>query len=750
MKIGIDLSRAVNEKAGIARYCQNLALSLSKLDQKNKYQLYFSFWRQNSLKERKIRQIKKEFGPRAQVFIFRLPGILKEWFWSWRRFSPYRKLFKETEIFHASSYLELPLFLNKPSIVTIYDLTTFLFPDQRGEKVSQKLSQKTRAAVQKADRIIAISQSTKEDLMKFCHVDEDKIKVIHLAVSDEFRPISRIKKKPVILTVGTVEPRKNLARLIEAYQGLSAQIKSQYQLWIVGASGWNISGIYELTKKDPNIKFLGHIPDKKLAKLYNEAEIFVYPSLYEGFGLPPLEAMACGTPVLTSNISSLPEVVDKAAVLINPESVDSIRDGLRRLIGDKKLQEKLRKSGLLQAKKFSWKKCAQQTLKIYQELYKLLPQPSSELNAHQRIVEKPKLAIVSDWIRRDLQQPMRYFRRMKICHLYQNAGYQDMVREDFENTWQYKGSLDLYLKLRSANPDLVQGPEPYASRRAFFNSLICFGYCLMHKKKLFFPMFENRPVEKKFGKFLGFFLRMWLRFYSARAKAIIAINLGAKQNLLSAGVNPDKIESLIWATWGVDTEEFKAQNSKLKAKEPTILFVGKVEEKKGILDLFTSFDRVRKMIPDIKLLVAGPAEKEMLKEIEEHRGVEYLGIIKNRDLPAYFQKSWITVTPSITTANWEEQVGMVNIQSMACGTPVISTYSGAIPEFVPDNLAGILVPEKKIDQLTGAIAKLILDDKLREKMGHSAAVYAALHYDAAANVRKAEKFVMELLRSDHH
>ena len=296
--------------------------------------------------------------------------------------------------------------------------------------------------------------------------------------------------------------------------------------------------------------------------------------------------------------------------------------------------------------------------------------------------------------------------------------------------WTQLG-LPLSLFLSHPKPDIFFSPTHYAPRFCPCPLVIS----IMDLSFLCFPeMFRKQDLWQ---------LKSWTAYSIKKAVKILTISQASKNDIIKYYHVPS---NRVVTTYPGYEMKFKNQNSKIKMKEPTILFVGKVEEKKGILDLFASFDRVRKMIPDIKLLVAGPAEKEMLKEFQEHKGVEYLGIIKNRDLPAYFQKSWITVTPSITTANWEEQVGMVNIQSMACGTPVISTYSGAIPEFVPDNLAGILVPEKKIDQLTAAIAKLILDDKLREKMGHSAAVYAAMHYDAAINVRKAEKFVMGLLK----
>ena len=753
MKIGIDLSRAVNEKAGIARYCQNLVVALSKIDKKNEYCFYYSFWRRDKIKMRQIKKIQALFGKKAETVIRRLPGQIKEKSWGLSKFLPWAEDYRQLDIFHATSILELPLSLDKPTVLTIYDMTTFLFPDQRGKKISEKLSQRTREVMQKASKIIAISENTKRDIQKLCQIPSSKIVVVPLAASEIFKPLPKIKKKKIILTVGTIEPRKNLTKLIQAYLDLPQAIRKKYQLIIVGGSGWNNSEIYNLAQKSSQIKFIGRVKDEKLVRLYNEATVFAYPSLYEGFGLPPLEAMASGTPVLISNISSIPEVTGEAAILVNPKSVDSIKKGLLKILKDPKLQKKLKKAGLKQAKKFSWEKCARETLAVYDKVYKTL---GHEIKKTRR----PKLALVSDWVRRDLQQPMRYFRKIEIYHFYARAGYQDMTEQDFEGATQYKNIFDLYRKLNSANPDIIQGSEPYASKRALFNSLVVWIYCLIHKKKFFFPMFENRPVMKKFGWIRGFILKIWLRIYANVAKAVIAVNLGAKYSLLEAGVTNEKIKSLLWATWGVDTKEFfdasvgvrhskssdKSKNEKVKMKKPTLLFVGRVEEKKGIFDLLEAFARARKMIGDLELWVIGPGEEKIIKQINEQKGAKYFGIIKNRDLPEYFHKAWITIAPSITTRDWEEQVGMVNIQSIACGTPVITTYSGAIPEFIPDQLVGILVPEKKIDQLTQAIAKLVLDDKLRQKMGVAASAYARDHYDAAKNVKKAEQFVLKLLK----
>ena len=190
------------------------------------------------------------------------------------------------------------------------------------------------------------------------------MKVIYEAASSLFRPVTPmpVKKKyqlvrPYILSVGTLEPRKNLNRLIEAYQ----QLNLGFDLVIVGKFGWG-----ERVKPVTGVRLLGFVPDEDLAGLYSGAQVFVYPSLEEGFGLPVLEAMACGCPVVTSGVSSLPEIGGQAAVYVEPASVKNIGEGIKTALGK---QGAMRSLGLVQARRFSWVKTAKETLKIYREVY---------------------------------------------------------------------------------------------------------------------------------------------------------------------------------------------------------------------------------------------------------------------------------------------------------------------------------------------------------------------------------------------
>ncbi len=229
-----------------------------------------------------------------------------------------------------------------------------------------------------ADKIVAISKNTKKELVSFLKIPKEKIKVIYLGVSKNYRTIKnkavlkKIQKKycldrPFIFYSGSISPRKNLKRLILSFE----KIKNKFNLDLVitGNKAWNNKEEEQMIKENPRIKVLGCIPQRDLIHLYNLAEVYLYISLYEGFGLPILEAQACGCPVITSNISSMPEVAEKGALLVNPYSVNEIARAMKKVLENKKLRKKLINEGYKNVKRFSWKKCAKETLKICKEVY---------------------------------------------------------------------------------------------------------------------------------------------------------------------------------------------------------------------------------------------------------------------------------------------------------------------------------------------------------------------------------------------
>ena len=347
MKIAIDMSLTQGAPAGIGRYSTSLAKTLKAIDLNDKYYFY-----RNPL-----------FFQRAL------------WLQSW---VPVKLVIDRIDLFHATNLIA-PLFAACPVVVTIHDLSSLLYPGSHtlSHRIHMSL---IPASAKKARKIIVPSLSVKKELEEQLGVPQEKIAVIHEGVGEEFIIISdqvklaKIKQKyglpdKYILYVGTLEPRKNVEKLIEGFNSARKNMEG-YKLIIVGKRGWQDQTIFNKVtalKLENEVVFLGYVPDEDLPALYNLAQAFVYPSLYEGFGLPVLEAMACGTPVITSNLSSLPEVAGEAGILIDPMNIEAIAEALQKVIAQKGLGADLRAKGLDRAKAFSWKVCAEKTLKVYQE-----------------------------------------------------------------------------------------------------------------------------------------------------------------------------------------------------------------------------------------------------------------------------------------------------------------------------------------------------------------------------------------------
>lgn len=370
MKIAIDASRAVNETAGIGRYSKELIKNLLQIDQQNQYLLIFTYFRKDSRKEKLIKEFE---APNVKTKTLRIPGTLKEKVWGWRL--PYFGSFVENaDVFFAPSFFEVNFGLKIPQVMTIHDLTTFIFPLHRGKEVSKRLSKRTLEAGRLAKKIIAVSESAAADAEKYLKVSKNKIKMIYSGLSYLPKPAQNLpgllKPKSYILFVGTIEPRKNLTGLFKAYALLPPRLQNDFPLVVVGAKGWNTGETYDCwraLKLENKVKFLGFISDSILAKLYKEAAVFCYPSVYEGFGLPILEALGFGTPVVTSNISSLPEVAGRAAILVDPHEPKSICQGIQQALENQNTVEELKKEAQKQLRKFSWGKTARETLKVLEE-----------------------------------------------------------------------------------------------------------------------------------------------------------------------------------------------------------------------------------------------------------------------------------------------------------------------------------------------------------------------------------------------
>lgn len=330
--------------------------------------------------------------PNAAIRTTRLPAHkpLARIFWEQFIF-PFQLLQKDYALLHSLAYVS-PFVQNLPSVVTLYDLSFCLYPEYFRPLQRLYLQIGTRLSVKRARRILTISNSTKRDAMRLLHLDENKLEVAPPAVDptffekietralDQFR---RAKNLPehLVLFIGTREPRKNIPSLLRAFALLKRAEKIPHKLVLAGGRGWmdqEIPRALEETGLTNDVIFPGFVPDEELPLWYRAADAFVYPSQYEGFGMPALEALASGTPVITSNVSALPEAVGDAALLIDPQSPAQIADALRRILTDDALRHELKTRGIEHARKFSWTQTAQVTARAYRHALGLA-QPTSVL-----------------------------------------------------------------------------------------------------------------------------------------------------------------------------------------------------------------------------------------------------------------------------------------------------------------------------------------------------------------------------------
>lgn len=364
IKIKIIIDSLNRELTGIGNYTENLIKNLRKFDLSLEYINYKKIDRYNS-----------------KIY----PNLLKGHFletYSWYLELPFLIRKEKNTIIHNPSQIPTFFKFKNKSVISVHDLTPLKFPKEHrfGKKILYEFL--LPRTLKNASRIIAVSKSTKNDILKiFPKINSEKIKVIYFAANENYKVIKNeknldyIRKKynlpnRFILFVGTIEPRKNIVRLLKAFSEVYKKIP--IPLVITGKLGWKYKKIYYTYKKlnlEDKVIFTGYIDEKNLPSIYNLAAIFVYPSLYEGFGLPPLEAMACGTPVITSNTSSLPEVVGDAGIMTDPYNVDGLANVMREVLTNDGLREDMIKKGLKRSKMFSWEKTAKETLKVYEEIY---------------------------------------------------------------------------------------------------------------------------------------------------------------------------------------------------------------------------------------------------------------------------------------------------------------------------------------------------------------------------------------------
>ncbi len=376
MKIGIDIRTLMDAQySGVSEYVYNLVKNLLEQDKDNEYILFYNSFRNVDNRIPKFKgnyKIVKTRYPN-KIFNFLLQKFLK-----------YPKIDKilGVDVFVAPNIGFYALSKECKKILTIHDLSFLRYPEFFSWK--RRLWHRVvnvKKQVKQFDKIVAVSENTANDLIDLCGIDEKKVKVIYSGIPDNYElqitnyELEKAKDtyslpEKFILYLGTIEPRKNIRSIIQAYNKLrDARYEMRdTRLVLAGGKGWKSKNIYsecEKSKYKDDIIFTGYVNNEDKPALYNLAEMFVYPSFYEGFGFPPLESMVCGTPVLTSFSSSLPEIVGDAGIMIDPYNINDLTKAMEELLIDKDLKNSLKEKGFKQSRKFDWKETARKYLEFF-------------------------------------------------------------------------------------------------------------------------------------------------------------------------------------------------------------------------------------------------------------------------------------------------------------------------------------------------------------------------------------------------
>lgn len=373
MKIGIDIRylSTFTNKAGFYQYVYNLVSNLLLVDSHNEYTLLAT-----------LRGFRGD-GKIVSQFLRRFPGRISDLLLE-KLSMPIEFLMGMLDIFHGPCYF-VPHCLRCKSIVTIHDLMTLRYPEFLELETVDYYNKKIRISTQRADAIIAISNFTKTEIVDLLNIPEERVRVIYNGISPVFHPVKERRKIEgvkakygltgnYLLFVGNIEPKKNISTLIRACAALWNSTIYKYPLLVIGSKTWHLWHFKEVWKvvqqfhAEKDIIFADVVCNEDLPYLYSGAELFIFPSLFEGFGIPVIEAMACGTPVVASNRASIPEIAGEAALLVDPLDVNEMTEAMHKVLSNRILREQLVEKGLKQVKNFSWERTARETLKLYHEI----------------------------------------------------------------------------------------------------------------------------------------------------------------------------------------------------------------------------------------------------------------------------------------------------------------------------------------------------------------------------------------------
>jgi len=370
MRFAIDATSIPRQMAGAGVYTCNLIRAVAAVDRENEYVVFTKDGAFDDLNrdEPLFRTVHVSTRSRPARLLWEqlaLPVHLRR---------------RKIDVLHSPHHTAPLVVAGCRRVITFHDLTFFILPERYPRSRLMYFRAVSRIGARVADALICPSQAVRDDIVRILRVRPEKVRPIAEAAAPEFQPIKdkaaleRLRTRYAlperfILSVGSLEPGKNRAALLKAYAGLRKRGLEQ-KLVVAGQRAWKYEDDLALVEElglEGKVLFTGYVPPEEMPALYNAAELFVFPSLYEGFGLPVIEAMACGVPVVASNLSAIPEVAGEAALLVDPRDVEQLCDAMARVLGDERLQEEMRRRGLERAQGFSWERAARETIAVYEE-----------------------------------------------------------------------------------------------------------------------------------------------------------------------------------------------------------------------------------------------------------------------------------------------------------------------------------------------------------------------------------------------
>lgn len=371
MRIGYDITPLSSARTGVGHYCFSLLKNLLAFEKKHQYLGFASGTRPPILDELE--------GALAYRRI-PLPTRFMHHVWTSLRVPRVDTFLGVVDVFHATNYFVPPM-RRARTVVTVHDLAILVHPEWCSPKIRRFFPKQIARCIREADAVLACSESTKLDAVRLLGVDPTRIAVVYEGIDETLVPMERENaarhvhsrygvSSPYLLFVGTIEPRKNITGLLRAFSKIRDEMP--HKLVLVGGKGWYREDVEAVARElgvGERVSFVGYVSSHaELAAFYSAADLFVFPSLYEGFGLPILEAMACGCPVITADNSSMPEIAADAALCVNANDDMAIAEAVQRVLGDPTLRESLVSRGFERAKEFSWRKCAEATMNVYERL----------------------------------------------------------------------------------------------------------------------------------------------------------------------------------------------------------------------------------------------------------------------------------------------------------------------------------------------------------------------------------------------